>query len=292
MKKKFKLFARLRRRPRALPVYEFVHSSAAEGSARRKGRCHGLWPWGFTFILISLVVGLSIVGSGLQRSPLKIDSLRIAASNTSPLKVLGSKISELKTAGEKINPLKRMDGEEFSDEEGEGFRLNEENTVSVTANERDQAGVVNASTYRGGEWTGDRKETYGTLIRFNFEEFREIEKGVLHLTIKEYGTSDRKCNFRKAFLLKKVTEEWDPQTIDYNRIEEILESEEVITSFGVNPGDTEISLEVPLKAVMDAHGIAIDQTEESYCLVSFYSHSAQNEKRQRPYIVVEGVSEE
>lgn len=169
------------------------------------------------------------------------------------------------------------------------YYLTESNTVSVTTDEYHITGSPNDWTYKSGEWTSNKRETYGSLVKFEIPELKDFSKGTLHLRVQEYTNKeirDKKCDFTKKFYIKKVTESWEPKTADWNTIASLQKSGEIVATFEVKPEDEEIKVEVPLKELMQGYGFTIDQVDESFCRVSFYSQNLENGQDHWPYVTV------
>jgi len=179
-------------------------------------------------------------------------------------------------------------------------------------------------TYKSGEWIKNKQETYASLIQFNIPELKYTDKAILHLEIESYNNKrlnkknpNKKCNFEKKFYIKKIISPWFITTSgatvsaefqekkpnsetdknlqeekeeiiflvsNYKEIEKLQKEGQTIAEFTVHPYDSFINIEIPIKEIMKAYGFTIDQADESFCRVSFFSDHPKVSYEKSPFI--------
>ena len=164
------------------------------------------------------------------------------------------------------------------------------NTVSVTTDEYHVKPATNDWSYKSGEWTGNRKETYGSLIGFNIPALREVKKGILHLKLQAFNhkrIKGGKCSASKKFTIKKINETWNEHFADYHTIKRLQKSGKVIARFEITPSNKigeYIRIPLPLDELRP-YGFTIDQADTGLCRVSFYGAHTKRAS-DRPYITL------
>ncbi|MCK5095756.1 MAG: hypothetical protein KAR24_00145 [Candidatus Pacebacteria bacterium] len=168
------------------------------------------------------------------------------------------------------------------------YFLNSGNTHSVVSDEYHKTGTVDAWVYHFGEWTPNKAETYGSLIKFNILELENEKTAMLHLNIQAFDNKTikgQRCSESKKFNVKKILSSWDYKTVGYSGIENLQNNGEVIANFTVDPDDSFVEVELPVSELA-ANGFTISQADGVLCRVSFYSHSDDNNSEKHPYFIV------
>jgi len=168
------------------------------------------------------------------------------------------------------------------------YFLDSGNTHSVVSDEYHKIGTVDAWVYHFGEWTPNKAETYGSLIKFDIPELENEETATLHLNIQAFDNKTikgQRCSESKKFNVKKILSSWGYKIVGYSEIESLQKNGEVIASFVVNPGDSYIEVELPASELI-ANGFTIYQADNVLCRVSFYSHLDDNGSEKQPYFII------
>ena len=168
------------------------------------------------------------------------------------------------------------------------YLLNSDNTHSVVSDEYHKTGTADAWVYHFGEWTPNKAETYGSLIKFDIPELENEKTAILHLNIQAFDNKTikgQRCPESKKFNVKKIPSSWDHKTTGYSEIENLQNNGEVIAGFTVKPDDSSIEIELPVSELV-VNGFTIEQADGVLCRVSFYSHSDDNSSEKQPYFIV------
>ena len=168
------------------------------------------------------------------------------------------------------------------------YILNSGNTHSVVSDEYHKTGTADAWVYHFGEWTPNKAETYGSLVKFNIPELENEKTVILHLNIQAFDNKTikgQRCSESKKFNVKKILSSWDHKTAGYSEIENLQNNGKVIASFTVDPNDSFVELELPVSELV-SNGFTIEQADGVLCRVSFYSHLDDNNSTKQPYFIV------
>jgi len=168
------------------------------------------------------------------------------------------------------------------------YFLNSNNTHSVVSDEYHETGTVDAWVYHFGEWTSNKAETYGSLIKFDIPELKNEKTAILHLNIQAFDNKiirGQRCPESKKFNIKKILSFWDYKTVGYSEIDGLQKNGEVVASFIVSPNDNYIKIELPVNELF-TNGFTIYQADDVLCRVSFYSHLDDNGSQKQPYFIV------
>jgi len=165
---------------------------------------------------------------------------------------------------------------------GDKYYLDSSNTVSVSADEYHKNGGKDDKTYKSGEWTQNNKETYASLIKFDISALKDVGQGKLYLKLSAYHNKNiyskgGKCSISKKFYIKRINSSWDPNSTNYSSIKSLQDSGTVVAEFTITPKTSlneYIAIPLSIKEIVGENGFTIDQADNSFCRVAFYSHTS------------------